>query len=113
MSQELRVALRILSLSESPSDLLFIDWELIGTVEKEFAARLLATLDDRIVFLVSGDGRIECEWTRGFVVSENEKIVGVGDASWWGAILEYRQRRIASRRAAGLEVDRDDEEEDM
>jgi ABC-type multidrug transport system fused ATPase/permease subunit len=113
MSQKLRVALRILSLSESPSDLLFIDWELVGTVEREFAARLLATLDDRIVFLVSGDGRIECEWTRGFAVSENEKVVGVGDARWWGAMLEYRQRRIASRRAAGLEADRDDEDEDM
>jgi hypothetical protein len=28
-------------------------------------------------------------------------------------MLEYRQRRIASRRAAGLEADRDDEDEDM
>jgi ABC-type multidrug transport system fused ATPase/permease subunit len=113
MSQELRVALRILSLAESPSDLLFIDWELIGSLGKEFAARLLALLDDRIVLLVSGDGRSECEWASGFVVSENEKVVGVGDARWWGGILQYRRQRVPSRLAGGLEADHDDEDEDM
>ena len=101
MSQKLRVALRILSLAESPSDVLFIDWGLVGSVEKDFATRLLAMLDDRIVFLVSRDGRIECEWARGFVVSENERVVGVGDARWWGAILQYRRQRVPSRQGRG------------
>jgi hypothetical protein len=113
MSQKLRVALWILSLAESPSDLVFIDWALVGRVEKEFAERLLALLDDRIVILVSGDGRVECEWARGFVVSEKEKVVGVGDARWWGTIREYRRQRVPSRRADGLDVERDDEDDDM
>jgi hypothetical protein len=113
MSREFRVALWILSLAESPSDLLFVDWGLVGSLEKEFAARLLALLDDRIVLLVSGDGRVECEWTGGFVVSEKEKVVGVGDARWWGTILQYRRQRVPSRQAAGLDADRDDEDEDM
>jgi ABC-type multidrug transport system fused ATPase/permease subunit len=114
MSQELRVALRILSLAESASEVLFIDWRLVGRLEKEFAMRLLALLDDRILFLVSRDGRTECEWAGGFVVSENGKVVGVGDARWWGTILPYRQQRVVSRRtSAGLEDERDDEEEDM
>ena len=114
IGQELRVALRILSLAESPSDVLFLDWGLIGSVEKDFATRLLGILDDRIVFLVSPDGMTECEWARGFVVSENEEIVGVGDAHWWGAILPYRRERVASREAQpDLDDDRDDDEEDM
>jgi hypothetical protein len=113
MSRQLRVALWILSLAESPSDLLFIEWGLVGSLEKEFAARLLALLDDRIVLFVSGDGRVECDWASGFVVSEKEKIVGVGDARWWETILQYRRQRVPSRQAAGLDVDRDDEDEDM
>jgi len=112
MSQKLRVGLRILSLAESPSDVLFIDWGLLGNLEKETATRLLAILDDRIVFLVSRDGRVDCEWARGFVVSENEEVAGVGDARWWKAILPYRRQRVPSRRSeAGL--DDDDDEEDM
>jgi hypothetical protein len=114
MSPKLRAALRILPLTESSSDLLFVDWGLIGSVEKDFAARLLGLLDDRIVFLVSSDGMTECEWARGFVVSENEEIVGVGDARWWGAILPYRRERVASREdQPGLEDEREDDEEDM
>jgi hypothetical protein len=114
MSQELRVALLILSLAESASELLFIDWRLVGRLEREFATRLLALLDDRILFLVSRDGRTECEWAGGFVVSESGKVVGVGDARWWESLLPYRQTRVASRRAStGLDDERDDEEEDM
>jgi hypothetical protein len=114
MSQELRVALRILSLAESSSDVVFLDWGLIGSVEKELAKQLAGFLDDRIVFLVSSDGMIECEWAEGFVVSEGGEVVGVGDARWWGVILPYRQERVARREApAGLEDERDDDEEDM
>jgi len=113
MSQELRVGLWILSLAESASDLLFIDWGMVGSLEKEFAARLLALLDDRIVFLVSGDGRIECEWASGFVVCEEKKVVGVGNARWWGTILEYRRQRVASRDAGAPDAEHDDEDEDM
>jgi hypothetical protein len=105
------VALRILSLAASPSDVLFIDWGLIGSVEKETATRLLAMLDDRIVFLVSRDGRVECEWATDFVVSENEEVIGVGDPRWWETILPYRRKRVPSRRGeAGL--DDEDEEDD-
>jgi ABC-type multidrug transport system fused ATPase/permease subunit len=114
MDQKLRVALRILSLAESSSDVLFLDWGLIASAEKDFVTRLLGILADRIVFLVSPDGMTECAWARGFVVSENEEIVGVGDARWWGAILPYRRERVASRKAQpGLEDERDDDEEDM
>jgi ABC-type multidrug transport system fused ATPase/permease subunit len=113
MGQELRVALWILSLAESASDLLFIDWGMVGSLEKEFAARLLALLDDRIVFLVSADGRTECEWASGFVVCEGQKVVGVGDARWWGTILPYRRQRVASREAAARDLEHDDEDEDM
>ena len=114
MSRKLRVALRVLSLAESSSDVLFLDWELIASVEKGFATRLLGFLDDRIVLLVSPDGSIECEWAQGFVVSEKEEIVGVGDTRWWEAILPYRQERVASREAqTGSEDERDDDEEDM
>jgi hypothetical protein len=112
MSQKLRVALRMLSLAQSPSDVLFVDWGMVGSVEKEAATRLLAMLDDRIVFLVSRDGRVECEWAGGFVVSEDEEVIGVGDARWWGAILPYRRERVPPRRAdAGL--DDEDDEDDM
>jgi len=113
ISPKLRVALRILSLAESSSEVLFLDWGLIGSVEKDFAARLLGILDDRIVLLVSRDGRIECEWAEGFVVSENEKIVGIGGAGWWETILPYRQQRVPRREYGGPEDDRDDEDEDM
>jgi ABC-type multidrug transport system fused ATPase/permease subunit len=113
MSQELRVALRILALAESPSDLLFLDWGLLGSLETEFAKRLLAMLDDRIVLFVSEDGSIECEWATGFIVSESEEIVGVGDERWWGEILQYRRQRLPSRGAAGAAGDREDEDEDM
>jgi ABC-type multidrug transport system fused ATPase/permease subunit len=112
MSQELRVALRTLSLAESPSEILFLDWGLVGSVEKDYAARLLTLLEDRIVLLVSRDGRIECEWARGFVVSEDQKIVGVGDARWWGTIAEYRRQRVPSGRTpVGVEAERDDDED--
>jgi ABC-type multidrug transport system fused ATPase/permease subunit len=112
VSQKFRAALRILSLAESPSDILFIDWGLLGSVEKEAATRLLAMLDDRIVFLVSRDGRIECEWATGFVVSENQEVVGVGDARWWEAVLPYRRQRVPRRRAeAGMDDDEDEEDE--
>jgi len=111
MSQKLRVSLRILSLAASRSDVLFIDWGLLGNLEKEAVRRLLAMLDDRIVFLVSRDGRVECEWATGFVVSENQEVAGVGDARWWGAILPYRRQRIPSRRSeAGLDDDDDDDD---
>jgi hypothetical protein len=114
MSLSLRAALRILSLAEAPSELSFVDWSLVGSVEKDFAMRLLALLEDRIVLLVSGDGRTECEWARGFVVSENGEVVGVGDASWWEAILEYRRKRVPSEQGpAGPDDERDDDEEDM
>jgi hypothetical protein len=111
MSQKLRVALRILSLAQSPSDVLFVDWGMVGSVEKEATTRLLALLDDRIVFLVSRDGRVECEWAGGFVVSEDEEVIGVGDAGWWEAILPYRRERVPARRDAGL--DDEDDEDDM
>lgn len=111
VSQKLRVSLRILSLAASASDVLFIDRGLLGSVEKEAATRLLAILDDRIVFLVSRDGRVECEWATGFVVSENQEVVGVGDARWWETILPYRRQRVPSRRSeAGLDDDDDDDD---
>jgi hypothetical protein len=114
VSRKLRVALRILSLAESPSEVLFLEWGLVGSVEKDFATQLLNLLDDRIVFLVSQDGRIECEWARGFVVSENEKVAGVGDARWWESILQYRQQRVPSVPGPGGPGDeRYDEDEDM
>ena len=114
MSQKLRVTLRILSLAETSSDILFVDWELLGSVEKDFATQLLGSLDDRILLLVSPDGSIECEWAQAFVVSEKENVVGVGDALWWKAILPYRQERGARREAQlDLEDERDEDEEDM
>jgi hypothetical protein len=115
MSRRLRVALRILSLAESPSDVLFVDWRLVGSVEKEFATQLLGILEDRLVFLVTRDGGTESEWAEGFVIAEDQEVVGVGDARWWAAILPYRRERVAIRRArAGLDDDSDEEdEEDM
>jgi hypothetical protein len=80
-------------------------------LEKEIATRLLAVLEDRIVFLVTRDGRIECEWAGGFAVSENGKLIGVGDARFWAAILPYRRGRVPSRRMeAGLDDDEDDDD---
>jgi hypothetical protein len=114
MSLRLRAALRILSLAESPSELSFVDFSLVGSVEKDFALRLLALLEDRIVLLVSSDGRTECEWARGFVVSEGGKVVGVGDAHWWDAILEYRRQRVPGEQGpGGPEEGRDDDEDDL
>jgi hypothetical protein len=114
MSDKLRVALRVLSLAESTSELVFVDWGLVGRVEKDFAARLLGLLEDRIVLIVCNDGRTECEWARGFVVSKSGEVVGVGDGRWWDAILEYRRKRAPGEQGpAGLEDLRDEDEEDM
>jgi len=111
MSPKLRAALRILSLAASSSEVVFVDWELLASLEKEVATRLLAVLEDRIVFLVTRDGRIECEWAGGFAVSENGKLIGVGDARFWSAILPYRRGRVPSRRMeAGLDDDEDDDD---
>jgi ABC-type multidrug transport system fused ATPase/permease subunit len=93
MSQKLRVALRVLSLAESRSEVSFVDWTLVGSVEKDFANRLLDLLADRILFLVSRDPRVDCEWAQ---------------------ILEYRRNRIPTRRVADVvEDDLEDEDDDM
>ncbi len=114
MSQKLRAALRILSLAESPSALSFVDWSLVGRVEKAFAMRLLALLEDQIVLVVSNDGTSECGWAGGFVVSEHGEVVGVGNAPWWEAIAQYRRKRVPSEQGpGGPDDERDDDEEDM
>jgi hypothetical protein len=112
MSPKLRAALRVLSLAASPSEVVFLDWELLASLEKEVVARLLAVLEDRVVFLATRDGRIECEHAAGFAVCENGKMIGVGGARFWSAILPYRRGRVPSRRMeAG--VDDDEDEDDM
>ena len=116
LSPNLKVAVYVLGLSNTPGSVALVEWDIFEDIDAAYADKLIAILDQKIVLFVSSSNPHGEEVAAEQVIwAINGDVLGMGDHHWWDSMKKERtaKRKEMKSEASSLQLLGDDDDDDL